>query len=62
MAAKKKAEKPVTANVKESVISTLAGAGIAGLSLWANGVTPKQIGISASIAVLGALVKDPKKK
>ncbi len=54
-------KKKATSNVLGSLLTTLAGAGIAALSLYANGANAKQVGISAGIALLGALAKDPKK-
>lgn len=57
----KKAAKKATNNTLNSLLTTLSGVGIAALSLWANGTNPKQIGISAGIAALGALAKDPNK-
>jgi hypothetical protein len=38
--------------------TTLAGIGIAILNLLANGLTPKQAGLSVAITALGALAKD----
>lgn len=49
------------ANVWGSLLTTLAGAGIAALNLYANGATPKQVGISAAALVLGAVAKNPSK-
>lgn len=38
--------------------TTLAGLGIASLNLFANGMHPKQIGMSIGLAILGSICKD----
>lgn len=59
---KKSTAKTVAGNIFGSLLTTAAGAGIAALSLWANGATGKQIGLSAATLLLGALAKNPIKE
>lgn len=42
--------------------TTLAGLAAAALNLFANGGSPKQIGLSLAVSVLGALASDTQKK
>lgn len=56
-----KTTKKAASNIFGSLLSTLAGAGIAALNLYANGADGKQIGISAAALLLGAFAKDPSK-
>lgn len=49
-------------NVLGSLLTTVTGAGLAALNLWANGASAKQIGLSAATLLLGALAKNPGKE
>lgn len=39
--------------------TTLAGAGLAALTVLKNGVNWKQLALAAAVAALGAIAKDP---
>lgn len=55
-----KPEKAVAvSNAVASPVSTLAAFGLAALNLFANGTSPKMVGISLAGAALGAVVQDP---